>query len=220
MHKTSDVTQSMDWLHNAGLLSAEELRTASSMFEPGFEFAQAIELAESIHLHIRVDDTDALPAEEFIRQGAAFDHGKTGYIKYCFPGGVNAIFSSIPVAQDNLAETGQNRRPRPHLDHMGIDLRRESEDVKSSFDHLPEHAGELGWGHIPQGGKGRPVYCCHIEVGAKHWIYPPDGSSIRGIPLEFAYGPLKTNDFKAGCDLRPSAPVVHPKMEPGDQCRV
>src|ERR1700753_2194436 len=116
MHKTSSVSQTLDWLHERGFLNDSELKTAASMFEPRFEFASALQLADSIHLHIRVDDTDALPKEEFFALGAEFDHGQPGYVKYKFPDGVNAIFSSIPVAQDNLAETEDNRRPRPHLD--------------------------------------------------------------------------------------------------------
>jgi len=209
MHKTPAVSSTMEWLHEAGLLSTAEQQIAACMFEPSFEFAAAMLLADSIHLHIRVDDTDALPVDEFLAHGAEFDHGQPGYVKYRFPDGVNAIFSSIPVAQDNLAETDENRRPRPHLDHLGIDLRRENDFVKSGFDQLPARADALGWGHIPQGGKGRPVYCCHIEVAAKHWIYPTEDAVVRGIPLEFAYGPLKSNGAKAGCDLRPSAPVIH-----------
>jgi hypothetical protein len=208
----------MTWLHEAGLLSPVELKIAESMFEPGFQFADALQLADSIHLHIRVDDTDALPVDDFAAKGGRFDHGKRGYVKYRFHDGVNAIFSSIPVAQDNLAETEDYRRPRPHLDHIGIDLRREEESVKSGFDHVPRSADALGWGHIPQGGKGRPVYCCHIEVAAKHWVYPPEGVETPGIPLEFAYGPLKTNEFKAGCDLRPAAPVVHLTAEAKGKC--
>jgi hypothetical protein len=188
------------------------------MFESCFEFAAALQLADSIHLHIRVDDTDALPVEAFVAHRGELDQGKPGYVKYCFPDGVNAIFSSIPVAQDNLSETEDNRRPRPHLDHIGIDLRRENDLVKSGFDHVPSQADALGWGHIPQGGKGRAVYCCHIEVAAKHWVYPPEGVAGLGIPLEFAYGPLKTNAVKAGCDLRPAAPVVHLAAQAKAQC--
>lgn len=217
MKKTSEVTDSMAWLHRAGLLNDAELITAGSLFEPCFEFAETIHLADSIHLHIRVDDTDALPVEDFLTQGAVFDHGQPGYVKYRFPGGVNAIFSSIPVAQDNLAETPENRRPRPHLDHMGIDLRREEEPVRTGFDHIPDKADTLGWGHIPQGGKGRPVYCCHIEVAAKHWVYPPKGTGGKAVPLEFAYGPLKSNGAKAGCDLRPAAPVPHATAAGGEK---
>jgi len=214
MYKTPQVEHAMNWLHQEGLLNPTELRTVQSMFEPGYEFASALQMADSIHLHIRVDDTEALPKDAMLAQGARFDHGQPGYVKYCFPDGLNAIFSSIPVAQDNVAETEDNRRPRPHLDHLGIDLRRENDLVKTSFDRIPVRADALGWGHIPQGGKGRPVYCCHIEVAAKHWVYPPEGGKARGVPLEFAFGPLKSNGAKAGCDLRPSAPVIQLASSP------
>ncbi len=210
MRKTNLLEETLAWFHRTALLSSDEARFVDGLFSPYFEFAEAIRLADSIHLHLRVDDTDALPSDEFARQDGVLDHGHPGYVKYRFPEGVNAIFSSIPVAQDNFAETPENRRPRPHLDHIGIDLRREEEEeVRAEFDRLPERAAALGWGHIPQGGNGRPVYCCHIEVEAKHWIYPPDGAGHRSIPLEFAYGPLKINDESVGCDLRPSSPVIH-----------
>ncbi len=209
MKKTDRVNVALSWFHTNGYLSRHEARAIDGMFSPYFEFADAMEEADSIHLHIRVEDTDALPVAEFTHLGGELDHGHSGYVKYCFPDGLNAIFSSIPVAQDNLAETEANRRARPHVDHIGIDLRRETEVVLQEFDGIPERAGELGWGHIPQGGQGRPVYCCHIEVAAKHWVYPPDAQGRPGIPLEFAYGPLKTNGEIAGCDLRPSSPVIH-----------
>lgn len=218
MNKTSQVFRSIESLHQAGLLDDRESTLAFSLFDPCFEFAKAVSLADSIHLHIRVDDTDQLPVEKFQAAGAELDHGKPGYVKYCFPGGVNGIFSTIPVAQDNLAETEDSRRPRPYLDHMGIDLRQETGTVQAGFVELPSKADSLGWGHIPQGGKGRPVYCCHIEVAAKHWIYPPDGMTGPGVPLEFAYGPLKGNGAKAGCDLRPSAPVPTDRSVTTEPC--
>jgi len=205
MHLTPSVSETIHLLKEAELLTSQEVGATLAMFEPCFEFAEALQNADSIHIHIRVDNTDTVPRDRFLAEGGKLDHEQPGYVKYRFPNGVNAIFSSIPVAQDDLAE---NRRPRPHLDHLGIDMRREEEQVKSGFARVAERASELGWGHIPQGGKGRPVYCCHIEVAAKHWVYPPKGAAGVGIPLEFAYGPLKTNGAKAGCDLRPSAPVV------------
>ena len=218
MRATPAVVHTLSWFQREGLLTAQEERLVRSMFEPCFEFTEAIAVADSIHVHIRVDDTEALPHLAFQREGGSFDHGQPGYVKYRFRDGLNVIFSSIPVAQDNLAETEENRRPRPFVDHLGIDLREETEVIKTSFDHVPEAADELGWGHIPQGGKGRPVYCCHIEVGAKHWVYPPDAPQGSGVPLEFALGPLKSNGAKAGCDLRPSAPVVHLAAEAKRQC--
>ena len=218
MTKTPSILRTLQWFQAQSLLTADEKRLVESMFEPCFEFAEALKLADSIHVHVSVEDTEALPHLAFQREGGSFDHGQPGYVKYCFPDGLNMIFSHIPVAQDNLAETPENKRPRPYLDHLGIDLRQETEPVKSVFDHVPDGANSLGWGHIPQGGKGRPVFCCHIEVGAKHWVYPPGEPKGAGIPLEFALGPLKTNGMKAGCDLRPSSPVMHDLGKAKEQC--
>ncbi len=207
MKMTPAIERSLNWFEAQSLLNPRERSLVNAMFEPSFQFSDAMTMADSIHVHVSVNDTEALPHIAFQREGGSFDHGQPGYVKYCFPDGLNMIFSHIPVAQDNLAETPDNRRPRPFLDHLGIDLRQETEPVKERFNSVPDKAGELGWGHIPQGGKGRPVFCCHIEVGAKHWVYPPDDSQSGGVPLEFALGPLKTNGMKAGCDLRPSKPV-------------
>ena len=208
MRRTESIVRTLGFFREQGRLSADECHIILGLFEPGFEFADAVTLADSIHVHMRVDDTDALPRREFERHGGAFDHGQPGYVKYCFPDGLNMIFSTIPVAQDNLAETEDNRRPRPYVDHLGIDLRQDTDSVRRRFDLVPEQADALNWGHIPQGGVSRPVYCCHVEVAAKHWVYPPDGPTARGIPLEFAFGLLKSSGDRAGCDLRPSAPVV------------
>jgi len=114
------------------------------------------------------------------------------------------IFSAIPVAEDDRL-VDVTRRPKPFVDHVGIDLRREVPEVKAVFDATPGRAEALGWAHRAQGGD-RPVYCCHVEVGAKHWVYP----GAEGITIEFAYGPLKVNADSMGCDLRPIDPR-HPQ---------
>lgn len=218
MKKTPAIDSTLDWFESQAMLSSRERSLVESLFSPCFEFAPAMSEADSIHVHIRVDDTAELPQIAFQQKGGTLDNGQPGYVKYRFPDGLNMIFSHIPVAQDNLAETEENRRPRPYVDHLGIDLRREDDEVKNAFDEVPNAAGTLGWGHIPQGGKGRPVYCCHIEVGAKHWVYPPNDPESGGVPLEFAFGPLKTNGNKAGCDLRPSSPVTHLASIAKEQC--
>jgi hypothetical protein len=218
MQQTPAIISTLDWFQAQNMLTPRERKLVESLFSPCFEFAPAMRAADSIHVHIRVDDTDELPQIAFQQQGGTLDNAQPGYVKYRFPDGLNMIFSHIPIAQDNLAETAENRRPRPYVDHLGIDLRREDAVTKNAFDEVPPAADTLGWGHIPQGGKGRPVYCCHIEVGAKHWIYPPDSPKSGGLPLEFALGPLKTNGTKAGCDLRPSSPVVHLASAAKDQC--
>jgi len=87
-----------------------------------------------------------------------------------------------------------------------VDLRDETAPVRQTFNALPAVAGNLNWAHTSQGGEGRPVYCCHVEVAEKHWLYPPDENGYNGIPLEFAYGALKVNPDKMGCDLRPANP--------------
>jgi len=208
MKKTASIVDNLAWFRSIGLLTEEERLIVESIFDPEFEFAEALGLAESIHVHLKVDDTEALPVEEFAKRGGEKTTGKAGYRKHYFPDGLNMIFSTIPIAQDDLAETPESWRPRPFVDHIGIDLREETDSVRAGFGSLSKQAGELGWGLIPQGGKGRPVYCCHIEVAEKRWIYPPEANARRaGIPLEFSFGQLKLNDFLAGCDLRPASPV-------------
>jgi hypothetical protein len=217
---TSAIVDTLAWFRSIRLLSELESRIVESLFKPCFEFAEAVKLAESIHLHIKVEDTETLPFDEFVQHGGTRASSRVGYGKYYFPDGLNLIFSTIPIAQDDLRETEDFKRPRPFLDHIGIDLREESDIVRAGFKKLSNRADELGWGHIAQGGKGRPVYCCHIEVAEKRWIYPPPRPNGCGIPLEFAFGPLKMNDSKAGCDLRPSMPALREAFAPTPQCCV
>ncbi len=193
-------------LQQCGLLTAHEVKVFNRLCEPHAPFAQAVGLAETLHLHIKVEDTHELPINRFFDAGARLDYQKEGFVKYRFPGAVNAIFSHIKVSQDELLETKTNRRPRPFLDHFGIDLRDETASVRSAFDKLPTAANALNWNVMSQGGPDRPVYCCHVEVAEKHWLYPPDENGHPGIPLEFAYGALKVNPGKMGCDLRPVNP--------------
>ena len=198
-----EAAQSLDTLRRCGLVTDTELEAVHGLEG---RFGKEVGLAETIHLHIKVDDTHALPVNEFFRAGAELDHGKDGFVKYRMPGAINAIFSHIKVSQDELMETEANRRPRPFLDHIGIDLRAETAPVREAFEALPEVADELAWSVASQGGPDKPVYCCHVEVAEKHWLYPPDAEGHPGIPLEFAYGELKVNPDKSGCDLRPADP--------------
>ena len=206
LRNSDEATASLKTLQDCGLLTSREIEVVNRLGNPETPLARSVELAETVHLHIKVNDTHQLPINQFFAAGARLDHQKDGFVKYRFPGAVNAIFSHIKVSQDELVETPQNRRPRPFLDHIGIDLRDETAPVRQTFDALPEVAAKLGWAHASQGGKDRPVYCCHVEVAEKHWLYSPDENEHAGIPLEFAYGPLKVNPDKMGCDLRPANP--------------
>ncbi len=127
-------------LHRCGLITEREAEAVNQLDLPSSPFARDVELAETVHLHIKVDDTHQLPINEFFDAGARLDHQKDGFVKYRFPGAINAIFSHIKVSQDELLETESNRRPRPFLDHIGIDLREESDLVRQAFDALPDVA--------------------------------------------------------------------------------
>lgn len=206
LRNSVEAAASLDALKQCGLLTGHEIEVVNRLGEPDSPLDQAIGLAETVHLHIKVDDTHELPINQFFDAGARLDHQKDGFVKFKFPGAVNAIFSHIKVSQDELFETEANRRPRPFLDHIGVDLRDETATVRQTFDALPDVAGNLQWAHMSQGGVDRPVYCCHVEVAEKHWLYPPDENGHTGVPLEFAYGALKVNPDKMGCDLRPANP--------------
>jgi hypothetical protein len=167
LQNSAETAASLDALQQCGLLTRHEIEVVNRLGAPDTPPDNAFELAETVHLHIK-------------------------------------------VSQDELLETEANRRPHPFLDHIGIDLRDETDAVRQTFDALPEAAGTLSWAHASQGGVDRAVYCCHVEVAEKHWLYPPDESADEGqhtgIPLEFAYGTLKLNPDKMGCDLRPAHP--------------
>ncbi|MEO8670718.1 MAG: arsenosugar biosynthesis-associated peroxidase-like protein [Tahibacter sp.] len=188
------------------LLSTGEISGAMSLFEATFPFRDQVENADTIHLHVKVESTDALPHAAILALGGRTESEQSGYIKYTFAGGVNVIFSSIPVAEEDRLVTGAHPS-KPFLDHAGVDLRREIAEVRTSFDAVPAAARDLGWRHVAQGGADRAVFCCHTQVNEKHWIYPPLGAHAWNRPLEFAYGPLVVHASSMGCDLRPIDPA-------------
>jgi alkylhydroperoxidase/carboxymuconolactone decarboxylase family protein len=194
-------------LRELHLVTPVEAEGIAELFAPGWPLADVLAAADSIHLHGRVDDVAALGRDLFARAGGSIENERDGYIKWNFPGSVNAIFSSIDIAEDDRLGAA-HRAARPHLDHIGLDLRRESADRQRLFDSLPDRARTLGWRHASQGGEGRPVFCCHTSVARKHWVYP-DKSAVFTRPVEIAYGTLEIHAGKMGCDLRPIDPA-HP----------
>src|SRR5262249_22303461 len=150
-----------------GLLSAQEHSAVLTLFEKGFPFARALANATTLHVHLRVDDVAGLPHETIEAGGGAVENRRDGYIKYAVRGGVNVILSAIDVAEDDRLP-GPGRR-RPHLDHVGIDLREVSTATRALFAAAPQQAAALGWRHVAQGGPDRPVFCCHTSVAEKHW---------------------------------------------------
>jgi hypothetical protein len=154
---------------------------------------------------VKVLDVGGLPHAAIERLGTRAENAREGYVKFPFEGGINMIFSSIPVAEEDSLSSAQTMA-KPFLDHAGIDLRRETGIVRARFDEIPHIAGRIGWVHVPQGGRGRVVHCCHTHVAQKHWVYPPDETGAFRRPLELAYGPLLVSAETSGCDLRPIDP--------------
>jgi hypothetical protein len=184
------------------LLDEAEVRHVMVAFEPSFPFFPSVRLADSM----KVDAVTELPHEELLRSGGTVENEKDGYIKYAFASGMNLIFSSIPVSQDDLQEKPAGRRPRPFLDHYGIDVRKETAEAIAAFDAIPAKAAELGFAHVAQGGAGKRVFCCHTSVGAKHWVFAKGDERGQLPSIEIAYGALTVQPGKSGCDLRPSDP--------------
>lgn len=201
-----------DCLRQLGLINACEQSRCLDLFGDEFPFADAMARCESLHIHVKVDDTQDLPADKLVAAGCQLDYAKEGFVKYLFPGGVNLIFSSIVVAQDELAETCENRRKRPFVDHFGIDMRDESQSTQAVFDEVPVISAKLGWEEVPQGQDGGGVHCCHVEVSQKHWVFPCGDAPQPQIPMEFAFGKLKVNDVEGGCDIRPMSPAKRASM--------
>lgn len=195
-------------LRRCGLLTDNETRGVEWLLAESSPFAAAIDAAETLHLHVKVTDTDTdmLPVGAFLDAGARLDHRRPGYVKFCFPDGLNAIFSHIRIAQEEAAQDDGSARPRPYLDHVGVDLRDASDAVREVFDAVVGIGQGFGWGHAAQGGD-RPVFCCHVSVARKHWLYPTAGA-LSGVPIEFAWGPLTVHADAAGCDLRPAPPGI------------
>lgn len=191
-----------------GVISEEECGQVMSVFKPAFPFAVAVAAAESLHVHIKVNDVAPLPHRQIRDSGGRAVNETDGYVKYAFPCGLNLIFSSIDVAEEDLLD-GESTATFPVMDHIGLDLRTESARVREVFDAVPVLAGQHHWRHVAQGGLGTPVYCCHTEVTGKHWVYPPAGAPLAR-PIEVAFGQLEVHGTKMGCDLRPIDPV-HPR---------
>ncbi len=188
-----------------GVITKPEIDNVMEIFAPTFPWAASLAVADSVHVHLRVDDVTRLPHDRILGLGTRPENQKDGYVKFPFSGGINVIISSIDVAEDDWIPGPGHKRP--YLDHVGVDLRDESAATKQLFDETPAIAKAAGWRHKPQGGDGTPVYCCHVEVGAKHWVYPPTAGAAC---IELAFGALIINGDSMGCDLRPIDPA-HPQ---------
>jgi len=199
--ESSTVQRELLLFTRRGLLANHEAAQVLEVLGGDFPFAEAMGSAESVHVHVTVEDVAALPDQDVL--GAASQaSGNDVERKFAFASGLNVVFASEPTAQDELIPGAENRR-KPYVDHLGVDLREVNEATEAVFARIPEVAHEGGWRHVFQAG---PVRCCHVEMGPKHWVYPPEGVAGTRRPVEFAFGDLKASEEYLGCDYRPIDP--------------
>jgi hypothetical protein len=204
------VDQVLTDVEKLGLISAVEHQEILSVLDGGFPYAQALGFTDSVHAHVKVADVDELPHVHLTGLGYRPENAEPGYIKYSTDAAINLIFSSIPISVDDQIP-GAVGLERPFMDHVGIDMRNESAETWELFNSIPARAAELSWQEVPQGGD-QAVHCCHTQVKAKHWVYPPSCWQGWRRPIEFAFGTLVVFDKKMGCDLRPMDPA-HPMAQ-------
>ena len=63
------------------LVTDAEVDEALSLLDPGFPFFAALRMADSVHLHVKVDDVDALPASRIEALGTEPENARPGYVK-------------------------------------------------------------------------------------------------------------------------------------------
>ena len=110
--------QRLAGLASLGLLTEREASDVRMTLAPEFAFRAAMTHAESVHLHIRVDDVERTRAA-LARLVGTPENEKSGYVKYRSPDGLHVIVWSIDVAEDDRISS-LRRRARPHLDHLGM----------------------------------------------------------------------------------------------------
>src|SRR5688572_5520466 len=125
--ETSELGRKLAFFQDQMLLSITEVNQLQALFADQFGFYNALQRADSLHVHIKVDDVDQLPRQAIVTQGGVIENAKPGYVKYSFADGVHFIFSSINVSQEDLM--GLSRPAKPFVDHFGIDLRRETPEI-------------------------------------------------------------------------------------------
>jgi len=202
---STGVRHTLQFFADIHWLAEHDVSRVAWLFDARFPFRRQLDLADSLHVHIKVADTARLPEAAILNAGGCCENRQPGYVKYAFAPGVNFIFSSVPVAEDDRLP-GAAAVTEPFLDHAGVDLRRETVAVRREFDAVAEVAERNGWRSLAQGGADRAVYCCHTQVNEKRWVYPPADLSAWTRPLEFAFGPLVVHANSMGCDLRPMDP--------------
>jgi hypothetical protein len=94
-------------------VSRREADEVMRLFEPNFAFSDVLTRADSVHVHVRVDDVAQLPHDRLREVALRAENAEDGYIKYPFAAGINLIFSSIPVSDDDLHPRRRHARCAP-----------------------------------------------------------------------------------------------------------
>ena len=182
--------QTLEQFRALGLVSEAEIEEALSLLDPAFPFFAAMRMADSVHLHVKVDDVDDLPFSKILALGTQRRERSARLCEVSVPGRhqpdllLHSDRGRRSVVRSAAAETVRRsfrNRSAPRDGHRARALR--------------GHAGRGPARRLAcksQGGGGRPVFCCHSMVAEKYWVYPPPEGSRWTRPLEFAYGPLRS----------------------------
>src|SRR6478609_2097447 len=123
--RVDKVRHTLHFFSDIDLLPAGDIDRVLWLFARDFPFRDQFETAETIHLHVKVADTALLPRDAILNAGGRPESEQPGYAKFVFPAGVNMIFSSIPVAEDDRLPNAR-AIAAPFLDHVGVDIRKET----------------------------------------------------------------------------------------------
>src|ERR1041385_65256 len=89
----------LDTFVDGKLLSPEEADLIVDLLDPAFPFADALSIAESVHVQIKIDDLAAVPHEQILKSGVTSERTAPGFQKYGFANGLAVIVTSGPIAQ-------------------------------------------------------------------------------------------------------------------------
>lgn len=151
-----------------------------SLFDPEFPYAGAVAAAESIHVHVKVADVDELPHDEIRAQGVTATSCTDGYVKYPFPGGINMIFSSIDISEDDMPG-----RARRHTDARPQGRRPSERDRRGArtVRRRPRPRRRGGMAARPA-GRRRPAGVLLPYGGERQALGVPGGRRGRADPTD------------------------------------
>jgi hypothetical protein len=61
-----------------GLVSVDECSAVGDLFAPEFPFSEALALAETLHVHVKVEDVRDLPRREILAAGGEVEYERRG----------------------------------------------------------------------------------------------------------------------------------------------